>query len=163
MAAAPPQSWPTPSSEEIVTGGDEMEVGLHKDGRRTTLGAVAEPVVLASDGAVVNEKSVIVATGGARGVTAASLLELARRARPRILLLGRTPLAEDPAGCRGVEGDAALKKALLADAKARGEMLRPADLGKRVDGILRSREVRDTLAAFEAAGSIGTLRRRRRA
>ncbi|MDP1569499.1 MAG: SDR family oxidoreductase, partial [Vicinamibacterales bacterium] len=137
--------------QEIIAGGDELEVGLHKDGRRTTLVSVAEPVVEAAPR--VDATSVIVATGGARGVTAASLLELARRAQPRILLLGRTPLADEPAACRGVEGDAALKKALLADAKARGEMLRPADLGRQVDGILRSREVRETLAAFEAAGS----------
>ena len=137
--------------QELVAGGDEIEVGLRKDGRRTTLAAVAEPVVPVRP--VVNEQSVIVATGGARGVTAASLLALARRARPRIVLMGRTPIAEEPAVCRGVEGDAALKKALLAEASARGEALRPADLGARVDGILRSREVRETLAALEAAGS----------
>ena len=47
-----------------AAGGDEIEVGLHKDGRRTTLGAVAEEVVLVNVGAVVNETSVIVATGG---------------------------------------------------------------------------------------------------
>ena len=137
--------------QELVAGGDEIEVGLRKDGRRTTLASVAEPVVPVRS--VVNEQSVIVATGGARGVTAASLLALARRARPRIVLMGRTPIAEEPAACRGVEGDAALKKALLAEANARGEALRPADLGARVEGILRSREVRETLAALEAAGS----------
>ncbi|MEU6716732.1 acyltransferase domain-containing protein [Nonomuraea sp. NPDC046802] len=39
--------------------------------------------------------SVVVATGGGRGVTASILLALAQQARPRIHVLGRTPLPPD--------------------------------------------------------------------
>jgi len=95
---------------------------------------------------------VVVASGGARGVTAATLIELARQARPYLVLLGRTPLAEEPAACRGVEGDAALKRALLDAARAAGQRVTPAALGGQVRGILSGREIRATLAAIEAAG-----------
>jgi hypothetical protein len=40
----------------------------------------------------------VVATGGARGVTAAAMRLLASRYRPRMVLLGRTPLVVEPAG-----------------------------------------------------------------
>ena len=41
--------------------------------------------------------SVIVASGGARGITATCLEELARTCRPRLVLLGRTAPASEPA------------------------------------------------------------------
>ena len=43
----------------------------------------------------------IVATGGARGVTGAALRLLAAQYRPRLALLGRTPLDREPDGLPG--------------------------------------------------------------
>ena len=104
--------------EELCTGGATPEVGLHADGRRTTL-ALVEAGVAPDARPRIGAGSVVVASGGARGVTAAGLVALARACRPRIVLLGRTPLAD---GARRAprRRRAALKRALATKARARG-------------------------------------------
>jgi hypothetical protein len=136
--------------EELLTGGDEVEVGLLADGTRTTLESFQQDVMAGE--AVVSQKSVILASGGARGVTAATLIALAGETGARFVLLGRTPLQDEPVSIANVEGDAALKQALLSEAKAAGEAIKPAELGKRVNRVLANREVRATVAAIKAAG-----------
>ncbi|WP_394844171.1 SDR family NAD(P)-dependent oxidoreductase [Pendulispora brunnea] len=135
---------------ELLEGGSAREVGLHGDGTRTTLASV--PVAIASGTRVLNEQSVLVVSGGARGVTASSLVALVRQTRARVALFGRTPLTEEPAVCRGQRDDASLKRVLLADARARGESLTPATLGAQVARIVANREIRATLDAIHDAG-----------
>ena len=135
---------------ELLAGGVEREVGLLADGGRITLDVATEEA--AKGDALLGPKDVVVASGGARGVTAATMVALAKDARARFVLLGRTPLVEEPAACAGAVSDADLKRALLTDAKARGEALTPAALGRAVKQILAGREVRDTLAAIASAG-----------
>lgn len=137
---------------ELYAGGNDIEVGLHADGRRTTLRtALEEPRATCTP--PIDERSVLVCSGGARGVTAATLIALAKQYRPRIVLIGRTPVADEPAACVGVSDDAGLKKSLLSAAKAEGRTVKPAELGAAARGILAVREIRSTLAALEAAGS----------
>jgi acyl transferase domain-containing protein len=136
---------------ELLSGGVEREVGLPVEGARLVLQTVAAPLPAAS-ALPLDSQSVVVVSGGARGVTAACVIELARAARCRFLLLGRTPLEDEPACCRGVESDAELKRVLLADTKARGESASPAKLGSRVAAILAVREIRRTLQAVGSAG-----------
>ena len=141
-------------AEEIWSGGGELEVGLRVDGQRTTLETRLEAVDgdLPDTSPVAHDQSVIVASGGGRGVTAATLIALAEQSQARFVVLGRTPLAEEPASCQDVpDGD--IQRALLADAKAAGESLTPVELKGRASKILAAREVRGTLAALAAAGS----------
>ncbi|WP_437497262.1 SDR family oxidoreductase [Sorangium sp. So ce1099] len=137
--------------DELFTGGATREVGLHADGSRTTLRCV--PREVAPGGAIAAPGDVVVVSGGGRGVTAASIVALARRAPQRIVLLGRSRLEEEPPACRGVEGDAGLKRALLAEARSRGSAPPPAELGAMVARVLANREIRATLDAIRAAGS----------
>ncbi|MGK4007322.1 SDR family NAD(P)-dependent oxidoreductase [Sorangium sp. So ce1036] len=135
---------------ELLSGGVELEVGLRADGRRTTLRSVrqdAQPGPLP-----LGPSDVIVASGGARGVTATTLIALARESRGRFALLGRTALEDDPAPCRGVGGEAALKAALAQAAAASGQKATPAEIGRQVARVLANREVRATLDAIRAAG-----------
>ncbi len=136
---------------ELLSGGPEKEVGIREDGTRVRL----ESFEAAFDraGSVLDEHSVIVASGGARGVTARCLVELARQFRPRFVLLGRTPLEDEPPCCHGAAGDKDLKRALLEDAKARGRKINPAELGALARRILANREIRSTLEAMKEAGS----------
>jgi malonyl CoA-acyl carrier protein transacylase len=139
--------------DELLYGGHELEVGLRADGTR--LAVVSEPLPVAPLGPITDRVApgdVVVISGGARGVTAACTLALVRATRCRVVLLARTPLAEEPAAARGVTGDAALKQALLADARAQGEKLTPAELSSRVGQIVGGREVREVLAQIRAAG-----------
>ncbi|MEV8341369.1 SDR family NAD(P)-dependent oxidoreductase [Streptomyces niveus] len=137
---------------ELLYGGPDLEAGLRSDGTRTTLRTVPAPVTPGSTRRITSE-SVIVATGGARGVTAAALLDLARTHRPRIVLLGRTAPVPEPAGLASAADEPALTR-LLAELPAEGaENSSPAQLAARAREILAAREVRATLAALEAAGS----------
>lgn len=126
-------------AEEIVTGGPDLDVGLTSDGKRRILRSREEQVDQGK--AALSDGDLVVCTGGARGVTAATMLGMAARQKLKFALLGRTRLEQEPSCCVGVEGDAGLKKALLADAVARGEKPKPAELGARVSAILASREV----------------------
>ena len=89
-------------------------------------------------------------SGGARGVTAACLLTLARANKPRFVLLGRSRIdgAEAPQ-VAAAKDEAGIKKALFATEKG----LTPAEMGKRTAAILAAREARANIAALEAAGS----------
>jgi len=137
--------------EELCTGGVTAEVGLHADGRRTTL-AMVEAGVTPEARPRIGASSVVVASGGGRGVTAAGLVALARACRPRIVLLGRTPLATEPDELRGAD-ELALKRAMATKARADGRELDPAEISTRVARVLAEREVRATLDALAAAGS----------
>ncbi|WP_437279841.1 SDR family NAD(P)-dependent oxidoreductase [Sorangium sp. So ce375] len=137
-------------ASELLSGGVELEIGLHTDGRRTAPRSVrkdAQPGPLP-----LGPSDVIVASGGARGVTAATLIALARASRARFALLGRTAIEDEPAACRGVDGEAALKAALVKAATSAGQRVTPAEIGRSVAKILASREIRATLDAIRAAG-----------
>jgi acyl transferase domain-containing protein/NADP-dependent 3-hydroxy acid dehydrogenase YdfG/acyl carrier protein len=137
---------------ELLRGGSEREVGLHADGSRTTL--VARGAAAPEGADVLHAGSVIVATGGGRGVTGAALVELARRFRCRIALLGRTPLVEEPEEVLGLVQEEALNRALLARATAAGRALDPAALRAESRGIIAGREIRATLLASREAGAL---------
>lgn len=150
VGGRPVDELATALAEEILFGGPELEVGLQGD-RRLTLVNARVPARPA--GFSLENTDVIVVSGGARGVTARTMIELGRRFPCRFALLGRTALEDEPAAAQGVpDDDAALKKALLLDARARGQAVSPKGLGRQVKRILAGREVRGTLAALQAAG-----------
>jgi acyl carrier protein len=149
-----PAQLATRIADELLAGGGEIEVALPVDGGRYTLCSRARPLDAAADAKdPIAPGDVVVVTGGARGVTAACLVEWARRRQPRLLLLGRTPLGDEPAALAGVSDEASLKRLLLADAEAAGHAPTPAQLQARVNEVLGNREIRATLAALADAGS----------
>jgi NAD(P)-dependent dehydrogenase (short-subunit alcohol dehydrogenase family) len=96
----------------------------------------------------------ILVTGGARGITAAIAIELARRFRPTLILVGRSPLppaAEEP-HTLGLKDQGELKAALIQHL-SNGKPPRPADVEKAYQRLLQEREIRDNLATMRAAGA----------
>ncbi|MGH8107777.1 MAG: SDR family oxidoreductase, partial [Arenimonas sp.] len=138
-------------ADELLEGGGEVEIMLRADGSRETLRSVAEPVIPGKS--VISAGEVVLVSGGARGVTASCIAEWARDCKARFVLLGRTPLNEEPASCVGVSDEAGLKRVLLEQARTQGETLKPAELLARVREVQGGREIRATLAAIEAAGA----------
>jgi malonyl CoA-acyl carrier protein transacylase len=138
-------------ADELLNGAADREIGLPADGGRYAF--VSSDQVAAGGSAVVTPESVIVVSGGGRGVTAAAIVELAKTAHPRIALLGRSTLEEEPAAFRTIHDDAGLKKALLAAAQATGQRLTPRELGAAAERILAAREIRATVQALQTAGS----------
>ena len=135
--------------DELLTGGSTLDVGLRADGTRWTLADGKLPAVH-RENLTVNRDSVLVVSGGARGVTAAALRSLAAAGRPRMLLIGRTALADEP-GYLASAGDEPSLTRLLAERER--AVSTPAELSSRARTILARREVRATLTDLERAGA----------
>jgi len=150
-AGRAPEELAAVLADELLWGSPQHEVGLPADGRRLCLASVE--AALQPTQAPLAEADVVVVSGGARGVTAACVVELARRVRPRLLLLGRTRLQEETPATLDITGDRELKRAILEQAKGNQETLSPPELERRVGQILACREVRATLAACAEAGA----------
>jgi NAD(P)-dependent dehydrogenase (short-subunit alcohol dehydrogenase family)/acyl carrier protein len=136
---------------ELIAGGPEMEVGLQGDDQRITL--IARPTVRQAQATELTKDSVVVVSGGARGVTAACLQELLTRKPAKLAILGRTALSEEPAQLASFTTDAQLKQALLAKHTESGQQVTPIELNRQVSHILNLREVRANLAQLKATGS----------
>ena len=151
--AASPEAAAEAIAAELLEGGPEPEVVLGGGARRVPVlrRAAREPSAMRAP--VVDERSVVVVSGGARGVAAACLEALAQRHRPRLVLIGRTTLGPEPDHLAGAEGEAALKAVILAHARERGEAVEPAEVGRRAAAALAAREARGSIARIEAAGS----------
>jgi acyl transferase domain-containing protein len=137
-------------AEELIRGGIELEVALNEKGRRT-LRSELVPVIAGTS--PIEEGDVIIVSGGARGVTAACMKAWAKASKPRLVLLGRTRLEDEPAEIKGIDDDVAIKRALLELALAAGEVIKPAELGARARRIRAGREIQQTLDEIRAAGS----------
>ena len=97
----------------------------------------------------------VVITGGARGITAAVALQLARLWQPTLLLIGRSSLPPEveESSTAGIEATADLKAALLVRFRQGGKSVSPVDLDRAYQGVRQAREIRANLAAIRAAGS----------
>ncbi|BBC32408.1 hypothetical protein SGFS_037020 [Streptomyces graminofaciens] len=135
---------------DVVT--DTTQVG-HDGTRRLGLGLAEQPLT-APEAEVpgLTSDDLLVVTGGGRGITAACVTELARNHRTGLLLLGRTPLADEPAWAQGVE-DPALKAAAAAQLKAEGEKPTPKRVEQLYGAVIGAREIQATLADIRATGS----------
>lgn len=127
-------------------------VGISK-GLRSTLVLEQNEVTALTNTPVLNEKSVLLVSGGAKGITAGCVIALANRYRCRFVLLGRSALAALPQWAQGAKDDAELKKQAIAHLKAQSEPMTPA----KVDALIRStkgaQEIQATLDALAKIGS----------
>ncbi|MFV2123838.1 SDR family NAD(P)-dependent oxidoreductase [Micromonospora sp. LOL_013] len=148
---------------ELLSGGRTPIVTWSATGRQTVDLAAVDLGPLAAGGAGpagdgvaetqaigLDQDSVVVLVGGARGITPWFARTLAAASRCRIELIGRTPLpqeAESPA--LAVAAD---KPALRAALVAQG-MRAPAEIDRTATAILAAREVRATLDELRELGS----------
>ena len=136
-------------TEEIFRTGP-IEVGLF-GGQRYSLEIETAPA-LENPAPALQRGDLVVVTGGARGVTATSVLELARRHQPRFLLLGRSTLPDaEPHWLTGLTSEADIKKALLAHADGDRS---PKRLEGKFREVMAQREIRTHLAEIRATGAL---------
>jgi acyl transferase domain-containing protein/NAD(P)H-dependent flavin oxidoreductase YrpB (nitropropane dioxygenase family) len=122
----------------------------YRDGVRTGLRVRrVEPLPDGANGLDLDSGGVVLLTGGARGITAAVALGLARATGCHIELIGRTPLPDgaDPELALAA-GPAELRRLLIG-----GGMDNPREIEARVERILREREVQVTLEGLRAVAS----------
>ncbi len=97
-----------------------------------------------------SERSVVLLTGGARGITATVAQGLAAATGCKLVLWGRSPLPADTedSSTAGATDSAALRGALIA-----GGVTVPAEVERGVRRILAEREIRESLAALRTVAA----------
>ncbi|MDJ0883215.1 MAG: SDR family NAD(P)-dependent oxidoreductase [Desulfobacterales bacterium] len=99
------------------------------------------------------DHAVVVVSGGARGVTAAAVIELARQRPLTFILLGRSdPPIDEPAWLHDLNGKRAIKEAIITHAFER-ETPTPQAVEAYYRRLMCNREINATLAAVAATGS----------
>ncbi len=138
-----------PAAALMMTNG-AVEMGLFGDNCMIPALKVS-PVKKGKPG--LTAKDVVVISGGAKGVTAACAVALAKACAPAIALLGRSPApVEEPQWAQDITDQALLKKAILTHAFA-GQKPRPADIEKLYQGICAGRQIRRTLDLIRSHGA----------
>lgn len=130
-----------------------VEIGLGSNGD-CRLVLEPAPLDLESPGPVdLEDNAVVVVTGGARGVTAASAAAMARSRPLTFILLGRSPQPfEEPAWMHDLNDEAAIKQAIIAH-EFTHETPTPKALEASYRRLTQNREINTTLADLDAAGA----------
>ncbi|MDT8447978.1 MAG: beta-ketoacyl synthase N-terminal-like domain-containing protein [bacterium] len=125
------------------------ETGWTQKGRWTL---VARKEAFNAELAPISSKEVFLVSGGAKGVTAKSVVALAQASQAGFILLGRSPLGDEPAWALGQTDEPHLKAAAIKALQAQGEKPTPVKVQSMINQVLGLREIHQTLAAIEAAG-----------
>ncbi len=136
--------------------GDELVEVAYGGGRRVSLTLRSTP----SEGSGaskpgIGSSSVILITGGARGITAQAGCRLAELYQPTLLLVGRSPLpdTEESGDTAGIAVPKDLKAALMKRMRERGEQVAPALVEKAYARLNAEREIRENLSMMERLGA----------
>ncbi len=147
--------WPDPDAAADVVA-DELtcvgpiEVGL-APGRRYGLELVRADAVPGR--AEIRDGDVFVVSGGARGVTAEAAVALARRHRPTLVLLGRTPLRDDPPWLADLCTEREIKSAIRANHFKGAERIQPKAVNTAYAAYMAQREIRLNLDRIRGEGA----------
>ncbi len=151
----PPEQIAERLLQELAMEKGPIEIGF--DGsRRIGLEAIPAPLeASAEEASCLGPDSVVLVTGGARGITFEVTYELASRYRPHLVLVGRTPLpsAEEDPATRGLESTAEIKGALMEAARKEGREPRLQEIERTYLALMREREVRKNLEALRRTGA----------
>jgi NAD(P)-dependent dehydrogenase (short-subunit alcohol dehydrogenase family) len=139
--------------DELWSLDSSPEIG-YVNGKRVGVDMVRSPAPL-DPSFVVPSDAVILATGGARGITSEVCLELADRYQPTFVLVGQSPLPPltEPADVATLTIGADIKRALMARLREGGARVTPAMVEKAHRQLLKEREIRETISKLSAAGA----------
>ncbi|MEU4351869.1 SDR family NAD(P)-dependent oxidoreductase [Streptomyces sp. NPDC023838] len=138
---------------------DVREVAWDGEQRRTPrLSGTSDALLPAPAGtAPLAESDVLLVTGGAQGITAWCVTALAAEHRCGYVLLGRTPLADEPEWSRGLDGPDSLRTALEERTEAEGGESRApetrAAITHQVQRVISQRAIRATMAELRERGA----------
>ncbi|MBW1867118.1 MAG: SDR family oxidoreductase, partial [Deltaproteobacteria bacterium] len=127
-----------------------VEVGLGQDSR-LTLELIRTPLCVPE--VTLNSKDVFLVSGGARGVTAAAALALARHGQPTLILIGRSVVEKsEPEWLAPLSDEKSIKKAIIKN-KFTGKTATPAEVDKLFNKYMSHREIKTNLNAIRTAGA----------
>lgn len=138
---------------ELEADDRQVEVGITETGRwrlalvPESLPAQRAPLALGSD-------AVVLITGGAYGITAEAAKLLARRYRPRLVLVGRSPLpGPEPPELAAAPNKTALRRVLIEQMRRENPAVPPAKVERALVRLMKDRQIRENLAAMRQAGA----------
>lgn len=83
--------------DELCVNDEKPEIGRTFDGKRWSTTGVLTKSVVHENRFPLNENDVLLVTGGSRGVTSACVLELMKKVRCKVVILGRAEITEENA------------------------------------------------------------------
>jgi NAD(P)-dependent dehydrogenase (short-subunit alcohol dehydrogenase family) len=140
---------------ELAAQDDLVEVGYHL-GIRQTIQMRQVPLAAGPERApLLDADSVVLITGGARGITARIAQEIARRFHPTLILLGRSaePPPAEPSATAGFDAEREIKAALIETMRATGQAVTPREVESAYQRTLHARAIRRNLAHMREAGA----------
>ncbi|MFN4258611.1 MAG: SDR family NAD(P)-dependent oxidoreductase [Gemmataceae bacterium] len=141
--------------EELGDPYGPIEVGYFQQ-RRVAPECVAMPL---PDGPAeyppLTPQSTVMLTGGARGITAAVALELARHYQPNLVLVGQSPLPpeEENLATSHLTNSSEIKAMLIARLRKQGGSVTPAKVESAYQRLMKDREIRSNLQRLRDAGA----------
>lgn len=135
---------------ELQLVGGRQEVG-YPAGRRTVFRTQVDEVT-AEDLLPSLDDAVVLATGGARGITAEVLREIARPGNV-LVLTGRSPLQEESADTAALQGEQQLRQHFIGEVRAGRLKLTPAEMQRRITALIGLREMHSNIADLRARGA----------
>ncbi len=102
---------------------------------------------------LINKDSVLLITGGAKGITSQCALGIAKTVGCTFILVGRSPFEKaEPEWAQGIQETKKLRNKAIAYFKQKNEKISPKEVDRQINLVLSSREIASTLAAIESYG-----------
>ena len=139
---------------ELTICDGACEIG-YRGGRRIELIPFVSSLEPAPSRLSLDANSVVLITGGARGITAEIATELAQRFSPTLVLVGRSslPEAQEPENTRNLFDAKTLKGELRTQLESQGKKATPGSVEKLYRALLKDRAIRTNLSAMKSAGA----------
>ena len=139
---------------EIGSYDPRVEVG-YSNGRRIALKTYESPLnTNVAPRPYIAEGSVVLVTGGGRGITAVICRDLAKRFHPTFILAGRSAVPEQEGpDTAGIDNPSELKRIIVERRRTRSQLVTPAVVESEFQALMRAREVRATIAELTSLGA----------
>jgi acyl transferase domain-containing protein/NAD(P)H-dependent flavin oxidoreductase YrpB (nitropropane dioxygenase family)/NADP-dependent 3-hydroxy acid dehydrogenase YdfG len=137
--------------QELELVGGRQEVG-YPGGLRTVFRTVPAAAVLDAARRDPLRSLVVLATGGARGVTAETLRELALPGNT-LVLTGRSPLTDEPEALAVCTDAEQVRQLFIAEVRSGASKLKPADIQRKTAAVMAGREMRANIDDFRRRGA----------
>ncbi len=139
--------------DEMELVGGRLEIG-YPDGKRTVFHTVFSPVNIDVANSKKLQDIIVLATGGARGVTAEVLRELALPGNT-LILTGRSALADKESEIlKKLTTADALRQYFISEARSNNTSITPAKIGQKINAVLATREMYSNIEDFKQRGAI---------
>jgi NAD(P)-dependent dehydrogenase (short-subunit alcohol dehydrogenase family) len=140
---------------EVFAPDGWSEVGYDR-GQRIRLQTKESVLFSGSSALSVRPGELVLVTGGARGITAAATIEMARLWKPTLLLVGTSPLPSDAEddGFEDLSHPAELKAAIHAKLRRNGDEVSPTKVERAFLALCRAREIRANVRSMREAGAV---------